>query len=323
MSAPPAQPVVDISVILPVFNVEQYLVDCVESLLAQQGSFALEIILIDDASTDSSGQLCETLAAQSPKVLYRRLARNSGVSVARNTGLDLATGRFVAFVDPDDKLPLNAFEALLRNAEASGADVVKGNNMICGARGPRPAGYDTAQLQQLRGEQILEALFRHRFIRGHPWGKLFRREVIGDCRFPENVRMAQDLQFIAQVLARAKSLLLIPACVYEYQLRGDGSTGSKYLKGGYLHWLDSIEVLERHVQSAAQRRAYIGLQVRTLNQAVREISKLDGDASKPLAAEIRRRNECWKLGWLRLLSNLASPKTLWRYWVVRWHLARL
>ena len=319
----PAQPVVDISIILPVFNVEPYLAACIESLLAQQGGQQLEIILVDDASTDKSGEICAGYAGRVANVHYHRLTDNAGVSVARNTGIDLATGRYIAFVDPDDRVPANAFVELLQHARDSGADVVKGNNQVCSERGDRAAGYDVEALRVLDGEQILEELFRHRYIRGHPWGKLFRREVIGDMRFPVNVRMAQDLQFIASVLARAERLLLIPVCVYEYQLRGDGSTGSKYRKGGYLHWLDSVEALGLHVRSDVQRRAYTGLQVRTLNQAVREIGKLSRQEARPLAVELRKRRKDWQLGWVRVLWQLDSIKTLWRYVVVRWHLARL
>ncbi len=322
MSATPAPSNIDISVILPVFNVEQYLADCLDSLLTQRGAVRLEIILVDDASTDAGGELCAAYAAREPGVHYHRLAENAGVSVARNTGLELACGRYVAFVDPDDRVPANAFAELLRYAEQSGADVVKGNNDICSAKGSHPAGYNTDRVRALQGEQILEALFMHRYIRGHPWGKLFRRDVIGELRFPANVRMAQDLQFIAGVLARAQSLLLVPVCVYEYQLRGDGSTGSKYRKGGYLHWLDSIEALGRHVSSPGQRRAYTGLQVRTLNQAVREVSKLNVDEARPLLVELHKRRADWQLGLPGLLTNLDSVKTLWRYCVVCWHLRR-
>ena len=90
-----------ISVIVPVYNVEKYIGRCLDSLMAQTYG-NLEILLINDASTDGSGGLCDRYAAQDPRVRAVHLTENRGVSHARNVGLEEARGRVVAFVDPDE-----------------------------------------------------------------------------------------------------------------------------------------------------------------------------------------------------------------------------
>ena len=111
-----------VSVIIPVFNVEKYLNECIDSVISQTYK-NIEIILVDDGSTDSSGKICDIYAENNSniKVIHKE---NGGQSVARNTGLDLAIGKYVFFIDSDDIVLCDAVEKLLNTAEKAKSDIV-------------------------------------------------------------------------------------------------------------------------------------------------------------------------------------------------------
>lgn len=110
-----------ISAVVPVYNMGKYITKCVESLVNQKYK-NVEIILVDDGSTDNSGKLCDALASQyhNIKVFHQK---NSGVSKARNKGLELATGYYISFIDPDDYLDLQTYETVIALMENNDADI--------------------------------------------------------------------------------------------------------------------------------------------------------------------------------------------------------
>ena len=114
-----------ISIIIPVYNAEDYLERCIQSILAQNFS-SYEVILVDDGSTDSSALICDRYSATDPR--FRTIHKpNGGVSSARNAGISLAKGEYLMFVDSDDMLLPDAIESLMEKAYATGADIVEGN----------------------------------------------------------------------------------------------------------------------------------------------------------------------------------------------------
>ena len=115
----------NISVIVPVYNVEKYLTQCVESILSQDHS-NLEVILIDDGSTDRSGEICDQFAARDSRVQVIH-QKNAGAAAAKNAGLRIASGTYLSFVDSDDYLEPNAYGGLVRTLLDTGADVVQGS----------------------------------------------------------------------------------------------------------------------------------------------------------------------------------------------------
>ena len=228
-TAPESDDEMMISIIVPVYNVAAYIEECLQSIAEQDFDYPCETILIDDCSTDSSVDICRRFIERNPAGGFRLLENpeNRGVSATRNRGLDEAGGRYFMFVDPDDCLVPGAFASLYDAAERNSAAIVKGNNTIFDERRERSARYDTRRQALVVGQRVLTTLFRHERVRGHPWGKLFRREPLGSYRFPPGVRMAQDLFYCSEVFAHADSLLLIPQCVYRYRNRETGSTGGK------------------------------------------------------------------------------------------------
>jgi glycosyltransferase involved in cell wall biosynthesis len=313
----------DLSIVVPVFKVERYIRDCLDSLLHQRFNGSLQILLIDDASPDASGEICTEYANRYKQFQYIRHDRNLGSSQARNTGLEKIRGRYFTFVDPDDILPADALQNLFDMAEKEQADITKGNNAILRRGTQVPANYNVRYLRVFNTGKALEAFFLHDIVRGHPWGKIFRTECFADLRFTPGFTMAQDLLFCAEAFSRAHRFVAFPKTVYVYRLHGEGSTGRKYETGAYLAWLDAVQAVGEFCTNAAQYRSYQTLQVRTLAQIAGEALELQGDILKRVLHEIECRMELWEIETGRLLTSRQSLRSWLRYRRFKKRLRRL
>lgn len=199
VSAPPT-----ISVIVPVYNTEQYLHRCIDSVLAQTYQ-DFELLLIDDGSKDSSGAICDEYAVGDSRVkVFHK--ENGGVSSARNVGLDHARGEWITFVDSDDYIEENFLKSFEGNLDA---DLVVGNMVIC-EDGKLPSdikvgilpGIYTHIQSALKGN-----LTNHAFCA--PWGKLFYKECIGDLHFDVRMTICEDTKFVYNYIAKAKDMRIL------------------------------------------------------------------------------------------------------------------
>lgn len=197
-----------VSVIVPVYNAAAYLQQCIESILGQTG-VALELILVDDGSTDGSTDIC--LRTESAR--YVRTG-GVGVSAARNAGLDVATGKWITFVDADDELLPGALTALLAAATPA-VDIVAGRftrqPRLCHAtEHPRAAVV-------LSPEQAIEAtLYQREGFHESACAKIYRRSILELERFVAG-RRYEDLEFTPRVYAAARAIAFIDAVVYYYR----------------------------------------------------------------------------------------------------------
>ena len=292
---PNADPI-RISLILPVYNVAEFLSECLQSIIEQSFEFNIEALLVEDCSTDHSLPICRDFAERYSD-LFKLIANaeNQGVSVARNVGLDNARGDYFMFVDPDDVLPQGALHSLYAAATQNDADIIKGNNTIFNQDGEHNARYNVSREIRVTGDEVLTTLYDHSRVRGHPWGKLFNHKRLGEVRFPVGVRMAQDLYYCGEVFSKAKSLLLIDKPVYRYRNRDTGSTGRKYETGAYLHWLDSVEKIGDFAKSRQQIKAHRALQVRTMAQIARECRKIPPDIAAQVLVTIEQKCNDWNI----------------------------
>jgi glycosyltransferase involved in cell wall biosynthesis len=304
-----------ISIILPVYNVEDYLQECLQSIIDQSFDFNIEALLVEDFSTDRSRQICAEFAELRPDLFTLiAMAENQGVSVARNTGLESVRGDYFMFVDPDDVLPANALQVLYAAAIQHDADIVKGNNTIFDQRSETEARYNVTSESMIRDNDVLKTLYQHSKVRGHPWGKLFNRSRLGHIRFPVGVRMAQDLQYCGEVFSEASSLLLVNKPVYRYRNRDTGSTRRKFETGAYLDWLSSVEKIGAFAVNRPQRNAHRGLQVRTMTQIARECRKIPATTARDVLATIEQKCDAWNIRPIgTILSGSAGVGSLWRY----------
>ena len=163
-----------ISVIVPVYNVEGYVQPCLDALLAQTWP-KLELVLIDDASIDGSGDVCEACAARDSRVRVVRFPENRGPSAARNEGVRRAAGAYIAFVDADDRVEPSLLEKLYRCLEETGAEV-----SACGAdglalKGGPAAVYDRAEAVRCQKQKNKIKIFT--------CVKIYRAELLRQCPF--------------------------------------------------------------------------------------------------------------------------------------------
>lgn len=304
-----------ISIILPVYNVEQYISHCLDSLLSQSFQGSLQIVLVEDKSPDNSLDICREYAEQYDNITLIEHAETGGSSVARNSGLEQVQGKYFVFVDPDDIVPETALETLYKTIEESGADIVKGNNTSFKAnQAPKLVNYSVKETEEYIEGECLTVLLKHEKLRGHPWGKIFRTSSFKDIRFTPGYRMAQDLLFCAEVFSKAKNLILIPDVVYEYRIHSGGATGRKYETGAYLSWLKCISTIRTFVTTRSQMSAYQELQIRSLTQLSKEIRSLHGESLKPVLEVTEQTRREWLPSFRQLiLRERVSFPSIVRY----------
>ena len=205
----------EISVIVPCYNAERYLSVCLRSLAAQKEP-SIEMILIDDGSSDGTGAMLDAFTAGEPRarVIHQE---NGGVSAARNRGLELAGGRYIAFMDADDALEENALLRLYNLAEKTGAQIVSANHVILDmAQGLRmPVSADPVCRQP--GEIVKEIIHMHR-IYNNIWNKLYVRELLDGLKLDEGVRIGEDALLNLQLYLRAGKTAHLDDFTYVYRV---------------------------------------------------------------------------------------------------------
>ena len=206
-----------VSIIVPVYNTGEYLAPCIESLTSQTYS-NLEIILVDDGSTDGSGAVCDEFARRDEriKVIHQK---NSGVSSARNAGLENASGTYLTFVDADDGLVPHGLETALRYLRENDADMVtygwKRHFMEDGRTEPCAEPFlSTRDISNVLGRVLTDY---SACGGGYPWNKLWR--VRGAVpRFDPELYYFEDLEWVVRMLLQTESIVVCPECLYDYRI---------------------------------------------------------------------------------------------------------
>ena len=229
-----------VSVIIPVYNVKEYLQRCVESVITQTYS-SLEIWLVDDGSTDGSGEICDGYAAKDPriKVIHKS---NGGVSEARNQALDRISGSFVTFVDSDDYVRDDMAASLYSLIESSRADMAV--SRIAGGTGSTfddaLTGPDDAPVI-FEKDNVYESLFDESFreLMCAACGKLYRAELFRELRFPVG-KGFEDEFTIHHILGQCRRIIISDKSLYYHYKRAGSATGGAYS----LKSLEAVEALE-------------------------------------------------------------------------------
>lgn len=215
-----------ISVIVPVYNVQDYLKRCVDTIINQEYS-NLEIILVDDGSTDESGIICDSLETidHRIKVLHQD---NCGISEARNAGLRISKGDYVAFVDSDDYLHPQYISIMKSALDKTNADLA-----MC--RHQETTLSTREKFNRLEEESFNTKIFDcHKVLNEnkilnfvYPWNKLYRKSVFENLEFPKG-KLHEDVGIIYRLFFYAKSLVLVDVPLYYYYLRQNSITISAY-----------------------------------------------------------------------------------------------
>lgn len=217
------------SVIIPIYNSEEYLVRCIDSVLAQTAS-DFELILVDDGSKDRSGDICKKYQEKDSRIKYIR-KENAGVSAARNTGIEYATGDYIGFIDSDDEILPDMYENLLRAAQQSGTDIVICDAITVYSDGrteddtiPEVPNSMLINTADIKPEQLL-------YMAGAAWRCLYRKTLFDDknVRFPVGIKLSEDRIFNILAMGSAKGIYYIKKQLYRrYVILG--SAVNKYHK---------------------------------------------------------------------------------------------
>ncbi|SDB69130.1 glycosyltransferase [Butyrivibrio sp. INlla16] len=223
-----------VSVIVPVYNVEQYLDRCVNSLINQSYT-QLEIILVDDGSTDSSGMLCDAFAQkdQRIKVVHQQ---NQGLSAARNSGLEIMSGDLVFFCDSDDYLNTDAIKSMVTKMYRDHADIVACGIMLTG---DKEELFTNENCGMWSGHEAVIQMMRTNNICTVAWNKLYKKHLFDAVRFPIGV-LHEDEATTYKLIYKAKIVSFTPVPYYYYYQRNSGIMGEKISDRSH-YYIDALK----------------------------------------------------------------------------------
>ncbi|MCJ7651855.1 MAG: glycosyltransferase [Candidatus Lokiarchaeota archaeon] len=225
-----------VSIIIPVYNTGGYLAKCLESVINQTYR-RIEIILIDDGSSDNSGKICDEYANHDDRI-YVIHQENQGVSVTRNVGINKSKGKYIAFIDSDDWIESKMIEVMVSNAENYDGDAV-----ICGYyeygyykndKNKKVKFFPVKEMKVCEKNIFLEELLKisHVDYYNSPWNKLFSRKIIIENKLQYNPEIAffEDLIFNLGFFNNTKRVILVKDELYNHRVDVTDSLTKKYIK---------------------------------------------------------------------------------------------
>ena len=228
-----------ISVIVPIYNVEPYIRKALDSIINQTYK-NLEIILVDDGSPDNCGKICDEYALKDKRIKVLHI-KNSGPAVARNAGLDIATGEFIGFIDPDDFFELDMYETLYNAITKTNAGLVV-CNWYKGYEGNWEKNTNFPNKEILTSNEAFEAFYNYMFV----WNKLYRKEVVGNLRQIETY--AQDVYYTFNTFKRIEKVVCIDKCLCYYRMNPTSRQHTKKFKKNFLEFLKVSDMEMEYAQ---------------------------------------------------------------------------
>lgn len=258
-----------ISVIVPIYNVQEYLERSVESIIGQTYE-NLEIILVDDGATDNCPELCEQLAQRDPRIKVVHKI-NGGLSDARNAGLDVATGEYIGFVDSDDYIESDMYQLLVENLEKYDADISCCRYTWVWDDGQQEKVGDSGEIYIYEGQEALKEYIYGKVMDPFAWNKLYKTELINGerpVRFIKGI-LGEDNPFITELFKKEYKVVVAGESKYNYLQQRKGAitnSGVSQRKIDSVYWWDTLrrECAEKYpeLEKYALRRQvlfYIGL----------------------------------------------------------------
>lgn len=264
-----------VSIIIPVYNVEEYILDCLRSIQAQTYS-NFEVICINDGSTDSSGALLEAFCLKDPRFMCLT-QKNSGPSIARNLAMKLARGDYYTFIDSDDTVSPLYLEVLVKGIEEHDCEM-----SICGHEIIRKYLIQRVHATKdvvISSQTCLRYLLEDKIIRNYVWGKCFKKELWNGIKFPEH-KFYEDILTVYKPIMKAKNIYLDNNCLYHYMIREGSITQQlpeqrmKQMKSAYHQQMNDIA---KHYPSLK----IIGLKNMLLSSVMVALSKLTNHEKTP------------------------------------------
>ena len=259
-----------VSIIVPVYNVEEYLERCVDSILNQTYG-NLEVILVDDGAKDSSGHICDSYARKDARVRVIH-KENGGLSSARNAGIDVAAGEYLEFVDSDDWIEPDAVESMLSLAVTNNVELVVGGRYDVKAKtGEKKKGLCPPRTEVISAEEMVGRMFRWDNCDSAASDKLFHRRLFAQIRFPYG-KVCEDVPIMYKIVLDAGRVALLNKPIYNYFHRPGSITFSAVSEKNF-HFSQHTAViypyiLKNHPQLKQEARY---LRVRSLVYSVQSV----------------------------------------------------
>lgn len=211
-----------ISVIVPVYNAENYLVKCVESLLKQTYS-NLEVVLIDDGSKDGSGKLCDEIAEKDSRVVVCH-QDNAGVSVARNNGIKIASGQYIGFCDADDFVDVDMYETLYNSIKKNDSDIAMVSLSVHRLNGDIAKAFGSGKEMTVFKEEAIKHFLLDDMFCYSGYCHLIRSDICKSVHFQVGRKMHEDRYFTFEILTKIEKASIVDECKYHYVLHPESAT---------------------------------------------------------------------------------------------------
>ena len=301
-----------ISIVVPIYNGENYIEDCVRSILSQTYQ-DWELILIDNASLDESLQVCKNFSCKDDRIQVLQQHRNMGVSAARNLGIEKARGEYITFIDIDDWVEPDYLERLVTLQQKKKADMVvcEYNKVYDNDRVPfkeqiKNQGKVVSQTQnhieevsadkincQLKVYETKEYLEKY-FLNGntHCWGILFDRELLYGIYFPKGITIGEDMLFLLDVAQNARTIVVTNYKGYNYYINESGAMNKKFTAS----YMDQITCWERALKVIGEKYPLLITRVESILVVsvllvIGKLSELDSEERKQYIEEESRCQE--------------------------------
>ncbi len=307
-----------ISVIVPVYNVEKYLEKSIDSIMNQTYK-DLEIILVDDGSSDGSSVICDAYAQRDKRITVIH-KQNGGVSSARNIGINTSQGHYLSFVDPDDIIDLDMMQTLYNSLTEKGGDIATCD--IQPFKEGETPDKDLAKnvVQVFSGKEALKEMLYQRHIVNGPCAKLYKKELFKGIRFLESITIAEDLEINYQLFIKAKKVIVNSSKDYYYLQRSGSAMHStfsskrmdgliitkKILKDCVANYPSLVKAAEHRLFMEA---SYIISEITSFNDELHECESIIKQFSKKIMTD----SESNKKHRLYAFASLVNVHTLW-YW---------
>lgn len=259
-----------ISVVVPIYNVEKYLRKCINSIINQTYS-NLEIILVNDGSTDGSGEICNEYACKDGRILVIN-KRNGGLSDARNCGIEIAKGKYIVFIDSDDYIETDMIENLYRACIDNGAQIACCGKII--ERGKKINEVNCKENFCVSAEDAIKRMLLLRDIDVSAWDKMYKMELFKDIRYPIN-KYYEDMGTTYKLLDKADKIVHINKPEYHYVIRLNSITTTFSIK--HLDMLSTSKeiheyIVEKYPQLTEISKSFCYLQYFTILLELHNVS---------------------------------------------------
>lgn len=284
-----------ISVIVPVFNIEQYLNKCVDSILNQTYR-NLEVILVNDGSKDSSGRICDEFATKDSRVQVIH-KENGGLSSARNAGIEASAGTYISFVDGDDWIEPDAYEHLLGLMERCQVKLVCGGRYdVDGRTGKKTLGLVPKKEEVITAEEMVGRIFLWQGCDSSVCDKVFHRSLLDSFRFPEG-QVSEDVPITYKIVLYAERVAMSDRPFYNYYHRVGSISRTTEITDKFFHFSRHTEAIysyiREHHPSVENQARY--LRVRSLSHILLLLDQAEDEVRIKFAEEYHHaRNELRK-----------------------------